>query len=270
MACNIMRFASLGDFARRASEVPSNSPFRPGGYFDGNGLSWFGGLSFQQAIDLTLKGDDSLVPKAMAILDQLEACLETTARQWSASPIGAYPIVPEFLVGLPDCMRRRVEVTSDIAPISLYVSTACSASLSCDALLKRGVAILALVLKLQAIRPVNLFLMAEDGGRKGDLIQIIEVNSKPLDLATVCFALTNAGFARRLTFGLANEVIGFMGEWPSNYQGGDESWESFLRPFIGLETQDLYIRGARDWDAMITDPITWVNTQVAQACGEAL
>ncbi len=257
----LIRFDSLGDFARRAAQVPYTE-------HQYGRESWFGDISYSTALDRAINGDDSLVPQAMAILDKLEATLETSQGQWSASPIGAYPVVPEFLTGLPDCMRRRIEVTTDIAPITVYVSTTCSASIDSETMLKRGVAILALVLKLQAFRPVRLCLLAETHGNSdGQCIQAIQINSQPLDLSTICYALTHVGFARHLTYSLAKELDGFNGAWPNNYNGGGAQWEAHIRQYVGLESQDLYIGAARDWDPIIRDPIAWVNAQVLAAQG---
>lgn len=259
----IVRFNSLGDFARRCGEVSAIHRHEGGAY-----SGWYGDITYEMALSRAISGDDSLVSEAMAILDKLEASIESTSSQWFASPIGAYPVVPEFLVGLPDCMRRRVSVASEVAPVSVYVSTTCSGSIDSETMLKRGVAILALVLKLQAVRPVRLFLLAETHGAnsEGELLQAIEINSQPLDLATVCYALTHVGFARWLTYSLARELAGFNGSWPREYKSGGQAWEMRLRASLDLESQDLYIGAAREWDPCITDSINWVNQQVARAC----
>ncbi len=202
------------------------------------------------------------------MLEKMEASLESTAGEWVPSPIGAYPIVPDFLVGLPDCMRRRVEVVSDAAPISVYVDIGSSACFSADVLLKRGIAILALVLKLQAVRSVNLILLDENGGRYGndDMVYAIQIDSKPLDLGTACYALTDVSLSRRLTFGLAHQQVAYTGAWPANYNGGNDLWVEFVRGLLGMAPHDIYVKAAYMGDPLIESPIDWVNQQVAAAC----
>ncbi len=251
----LIRFDSLGDFARRAGAVLSPS------WSSG---SWYGDISHARAGELALSGDDSLVPQAETLLEQLDAAIDITHSTWQPSVYGAYPIVPEFLAGAsPDYMRRRQVCSDDVSPITIYVSTTCSASLEADAMLKRGVAILALVLKLQAMRPVKLILLAETHGRSnGECLQAIEINSQPLDLATICFALTHVGFARHLTYSLARELDGFNGSWPNQYGDGGARWEAHIRPILDMQPQDLYIGAARSWDEAITNPVPWVNAQI--------
>ena len=261
----IARFDSLGDFARRCEGVARVHRH------DSAGSSWYGGISYQTALDLATSGDDTLVSQAQLLFDALEAQLDTPQGEWTASPIGAYPIVPEALAGLPDCMRRRVEVSNDHAPVTVYVSTTCSASVDAEAMLKRGVAILALVMKLQAIRPVKLVLLAElHGSSDGQCIQAIEVNSQPLDLATACYALTAVGFARHLTYSLARELDGFNGSWPNSYHGGGSRWERHIREYLDMQEQDLYIGAARSWDEALSNPVAWVNAHIQRFTNSAL
>lgn len=254
----LIRFDSLGDFARRCDGVSR--------VYRSTDNRWAGGiqrLSYDQAVNLATSGDDTLVPQAQAIIDQLDCEIDTPCGQWLSSPIGAYPIVPEALAGLPDCMRRRVEVSQDNAPVTVYVSTTCSADISAQDMLKRGVAILALVLKLQSFRPVKLVLLAETHGQSdGQCIQAIEINSQPIDLATACYALTSVAFTRHLTYSLAHEIDGFDGSWPRRYNGGGSRWEAHLRDYIGMAEQDLYIGAARSWDEALANPVAWVNAHI--------
>lgn len=254
----IKRWNGIQEYAEDAKTASSYS----GGYSDD---TWAGG-SFQYALDGATKGDNSLVDDAEKLLDKLDADIEITGKHWEPCMAGAYPIVAEFLAGSPNPMRRMVEVDSDNTPLAIYVSTTCSASISESTMLKRGVAILALLLKMQQLRPIELYLIAElHGTTDGACVQVIQVESKPLDISVACFTLARVAFARQLTYNMGRKLDGFDGSWPRGYR--DSNWESRVREAVGMNPNDLYIPAAKEWDAMVTDPVAWVNAQVEHFMG---
>jgi hypothetical protein len=250
-------YDSLTEFLTVASTVKGRS------YRDRTPDSWVGFTTYDQCLDTSKNGDEKLVPEAEKLLDKLDAEVDIERAQWVAAVSGAYVCVPDYLACVPMSMRRRKRVQSDVAPVRIYVSTTCSCSIDSKLMLKRGVAILALVLKLQQIRPVELNLLAETHGRTdGEYLQAIPIDSAPLNLSVACHCLTHVGFARHLTYGVASMKDGFNGSWPDSYGGGGAPWEAHVREVLSMEPQDLYIGAARDWDPMIQDPVKWVNAQV--------
>lgn len=224
---------------------------------------WYGDITHDKCVAKSMHGDESLVPAAEKLLDKIDAVVEVSRTEWTPAIAGAYACVPEYLAGLPDCMRTMVQAPSDATPVEVYVSTTCSADIESDLMLKRGTAILALVLKLQQIRPVRLNLLAETHGRTdGEYLQVIRVDSAPLNLAVACHCLTHVGFTRRLTYGTAQKLDRFNGRWPDGYNSGGAPWEAHIREVLAMNPQDLYIGAARSWDDMIKDPVKWVNAQV--------
>jgi len=249
----IKRYESTEDFATAVRGC--SNPYGTG--------SFVGHMEFETARLKTLQGDDSYVAEAEKLLDLLDASVETPHAEWVGSVYGAYPIVPEFLAGSPTPMRHRQNVEGDNSPITIYVSTTCSAGISTETMLKRGVAILALVLKMQQIRPIELCLLAETHGRTdGEYLQVIPIITKPVDISVAAFTLCHVAFARQLTYGAAIRDDKFNGSWPNTYNGGGAPWEAHVREALGMAEQDLYIGSARMWDDMITKPVEWVNAQV--------
>ena len=230
---------------------------------------WHGSLSYAGALKLARTGDESTVASAEKLLDSLaQVDMGAEVTQWLPAQAGAYPCVPEYLSGSPTCMRR-IAPTGDISPINIYVSTTCSAEMSAKQMQSRGVTILALLLKLQQIRPVELFLFAEmHGNTDGSYFEVIPVDSKPLSIAHAAFGLTHVGFARRLTYTMGEARAGFNGAWPKGYKYGDwnpkSEYNQRVAAAIGLTEQDLFIHSAHVQDKLILDPVAWVNEQVTR------
>lgn len=253
----LARYESVAEFARVAETKPFSFSM---------GFDWYGSITHKEAVKFAISGDDSYVSEADKLIDKLDSSIEINTSRWEASMYGAYPIVPEFLAGSPTPMRTRVMVAEESAPISIYVSTTCSAGLDSKTMLKRGTAILALLLKMQAIRPIELYLLSETHGRiDGEYIQVIKIESKPLNVGVAAFALCHVGFARRLCYGVAESMDHFNGTWPKDYH---RDWQPHIREVVGMNDIDLYIPAATSWDTMIKDPIAWVNAQVKRFVGE--
>ncbi len=123
---------------------------------------------------------------------------------------------------------------------------------------QRGTAILALVMALADMRPVELWTYtAMDGGeyRVGYSNIMIRINSAPLCLSEACYALTSGGLCRNLTYDFARHHTGFTGGWCERHES-----EESLREMVGASPQDLLIRAADEKDkALFADPIKWVN-----------
>lgn len=226
---------------------------------------WTNYQTFAQSVDKAIRGDDSLVAEAEKLLDQLDASVEVPTKSWEPNVHGAYPVVPDYLSGSPTPMRALSPVYREESPISIYVSTTCSAGVDADTMQKRGVAIMALLLKMQQIRPIELYLLAEThGSRDGECLQVIKVESKPLNLATACYAVADVAFARNLTYSQARKLEDFNGCWPDGYNMGGAKWEAHVREVLGMGEHDLYVGAARLWDEMVQHPVEWINATIAR------
>ena len=252
----ICTFDSIASFARAANQAArSNNMYRTrtDGY-------WFGGLSFDEALNRCTAGDLSLVSKAEQLLEKIDADVELDRRTWQPSVAGAFPCVPDFLAGAPDCMRRLLPDPSDVSPVSVYVSLTGTADVTADQWLNRGVAIIALLMKLQQVRPVELKILAEmHGNSDGYCYPLITIESRPLDISTAAFALAHAAFCRRLCYGWGLAVDGFSGACGSSY-----GVERVIRQRLGMADVDLYVAPVNGSTPMLKDPVAWVNSQVAK------
>lgn len=163
---------------------------------------WFGNQTYEQIINSALHGDENLVVEAERLLNKLDADIELEHPEWVASVYGAYPVVPEFLAGSPTPMRIKTRVPADTSTIGIWVDLTSSAGVTHDIIMRRGIVVLALVLKLQQIRPVELHCcsMFPDDQNGGTFIDLV-MPTRPLQLGVVCHVLTCVGFARHVMYG---------------------------------------------------------------------
>lgn len=239
---------------------------------DGNSR-WFNNESEADSLRFAEYGNTTLVPQAEAFLKKLDQVIETPRPVWDRSPAGAFCSVPDYIVGLPTPMRRQVHQQDEHAPITILVTTTSSAGVDAKTLEKRGIVILALVMALSRIRPVSLQQLAfMDGYRdkSGETIITSEINTSPLDLATACYVLTSAGFARRLTYGIGKAHNDFSGGWPRAFRYSfssdtDNTYHNYLKQTLVADpTKCLLIGESKLGDELLATPLTWINKQITR------
>jgi len=224
--------------------------------------AWTANVSFDEAIEKTLHGDASYVPAAEKLIEQLTLTMpRTRGFKTVASPYGGRCKFSDWQVGSPTPMRRRIRTSTEYGPIKIVVSTTSSYGITAETMAKRGTAILALLLKLQELRPIELYLLAEtDGKQDGWYYQYIRVETKPLDIAIAAFVLCNVGFARHLTYDLARVLDGFKGRWPSDYKKSNYASRRASR--LGFVYEDIMIKGVNHKDKLVTKPVEWLSEQL--------
>jgi hypothetical protein len=97
---------SLADLGR---EAPSLAPEKAiERYTYDSNLTWYGGVTFDEACQLAIHGDVKLVEKSDALLAKFERyAFETAGKGWRNDVTGGLPDVPAFIAGHPLNMRRR-------------------------------------------------------------------------------------------------------------------------------------------------------------------
>jgi hypothetical protein len=247
----IKRYPSVASLARDAQAV---NPFHLS--LSGLGGAYFGHETAADSIAKAISGDPARVADAERLLSQISAEIDVPERPWIADCAGAYAVVPDFLAGMPDCMRRRDTVEQDESPVRILCSVAASMTLDADTLMRRGCAVLALVIALSRIRPVELSVYCAVADDDAESVIVAAINTQPLDLATAAYALTSAGFARRLCYNLSrHHHFGRKRCGLSFAPAADDALRA---------TADLVIGAARASDPMIDQPVAWVNEQIAK------
>lgn len=227
---------------------------------------WTDYESWDSALTKMANGDDTYAAMADKLLSQLSDVSDgVPIREWAPNVMGAYPIVPEFLSGMPTCMRSMDASETTLAPLNVIVSSTCSAGIDRKVMTQRGVAVLALIQKLQMVRPVELWILVEgnDDKTKDNLFELIRVDTKPLSVAHACFALANVGFARQLTYAHMHKFHGWRGGWPQSYHAS--GYDAIVRRECCFSPEDLWIRSGHFSDSLLArDSVAWVNQQLAK------
>lgn len=255
-------------------------------YLPGDGGSWFGHVSGEQAIAMLATGDTACVPEAEKLLGQFDIHLATAGTSLDLSPAGFMPCVPAFIGGEPECMYDLVSCESDTSPLNIIVNPTSSAGIDAATLRKRGTVILAAVMALAALRPVQLEVACmmssakpfdiprrEPGERRRQArvsTMRVTINSAPLDLASAGYALSHPGFTRHLLYGFGTHEFGANGDWPSVdgqalSNTRSEKTEALTFELLGEDpAQTLLIPAIHLHDPIVEDPKRWLSEVLAK------
>lgn len=286
----IARWDSITDFVRFARTHATLSTHS-------EGRSWDAGVTGVQAAELAIAGDRSIVAQCMTDVDAFTlGATEETRPQWESSVAGSRVDVPSFIAGSPACMKRRAKRATDTRHVAIYVSTSCGANIPASVMLKRGAAILGLLETLQASGvAVDLFVVDDMQGARsedrvnpsvlheakrhgtwdlswnGDHVQVIRVESRPLDLSVAGFALAHPAFARNVALAVG-APFGFSGQWSETYMRtryDAPAYRKAMARTLGMSPSDLFVPPVDNRDTVVQDPARWMRECLAQVMGGA-
>lgn len=263
----VVYYDSLGEFCRALPETDGDSPRSADAR---RACAWNGNQTYAEAKQNIWRGDEDTLASSEKLLDRVDADgIELTAHQWDHDRTGFIPCIPSYLAGSPESMRRLTEAPNESAPVRIFVDACLSYGFSGGELSERGTAILALARKLQSIRPVELWLFGSMHGKRTDdtgecAIPVIRIDTNPMDLTTVSYAMGNAGFLRQLCFNWGFKY-GFTGQWAWN--GNPSSNRARLIEVLGVGEQDLIIDGGYLSDELMKRPLDWINGQIKRYTG---
>jgi hypothetical protein len=260
----IQKFYTMEEFAAASDKTRREKAHY---YARHEGAAWYSGETNDDTARLIRTGDTRTVERARGLLDKIFAELPATERaNWTPSPCGAYPIVPEYLAGHPTPMRTRRADANASNPVRIWACLTCSAGVTQDTLRKRGAALMALLLKLAEIRPVELWaVIFMDSPIDGEGVVAIRLPSDPLSEAHCAYALTSSGFVRGFGYDYIRAHWRSTGSWPRGfkYGGSNNAYLDALKIRLGGEPHDLMIEPAKMSNEKIsTDPVGWVNDQI--------
>ncbi len=225
--------------------------------------SWTGGDSCESLAVKLRKGDLSLVDKAVKITDRIDGLnLPLLPRAETVrSPFGGRVNLSDWLSNSPTPMRRRVKRESDLTPLKIAVSIAASGGITALELENRGIAILALVMQVQKVRPVELSIFADMCSTKdGWVYPVVRIDSTPLDLSTAVVLLAHTGVFRHYFMGWCRDNVGYAGNWPTDYR--KDNYDAKRRERLGMTKDDIVLDGVYLGDE--TSAVEWVKTQLTK------
>ena len=135
---------------------------------------------------------------------------------WEQDIAGAFPDVPAFLAGDPQCMRRMANQVSDTRPIRIFVGMASSCTFSSEQLAKRGALVSALALQLSKTRTVDIY--AINSGEKTikgqDFAWSVMVKMpKPISASDLSYWLCHQASVRGMLYAVERAFCGPL-SWP--------------------------------------------------------
>jgi hypothetical protein len=260
---------TLSGFADKAATVPTENHNRKECK---KGNDWTGGMSYDDSVRFTRDGDISGVAASDEWLKKFES-LTPTRQAWARvdSVAGYAPNVPAVLMGHPLSMRRRVRVSSAIAPLAVCVDLVSSAGIKASTLQKRGALILALVRALSAIRPVELWCGGSSlpAGQKSTVHAWWRMDTTPLDLARAAHVMTSTAVSRGMVYGVVSNEVGDSGwlQWPyGNHTWSRANMRPVLSRVIGSDDM-LCIAAPHMEDDLVNKPEQWFDAMLKEYGG---
>jgi hypothetical protein len=228
------------------------------------GSAWYGKEDRTMALRKLAMGDNELVAPSEALLSELEGLLPHTPRYVNIMDVvGALPVVPAYLSGVPVNMRRRAKVARDDAPISVVCDVTSSGGIDAGDLLRRGTALLAFVRVLSEHRQVSLWCGIGLNVRSGSSMVLWRIDTTPLDLARAAHLLSAPSVSRGLGYQLSYKLHASGGGWPFNDHGKQaRTGEERLSALLGEQVHfipPLFLR-----DELVTAPVSWLKRELAR------
>lgn len=258
------RYFSMSDYVRMLREGQ-----RYWQYY-GDLKTYYGG-SVEQAIQRVADGasakDQAL---AAGLLEKIDATLSGRhTREYIGTPAGAFPVVPEYLMGMPANMRRRAPMENDVAPVRIFVDCVVSNGLNDEMMAKRGAAIAALAIRLSETRAVELWAgsIAKLSSLRTTYIGMVRLENNPLSMAQVMAVVGSKSYARGIGYNAVRSQAKYVEPVSFAFDRipSEEEYSRTVREAMNLEPQDIFIPGGSysEAGAMLTDPVAWVEKYLA-------
>lgn len=228
--------------------------------------TWHGKMSAKAAAAVCRTGSSKHADAIASYLDKLPA-IDTTGRQWQASPAGGRVNVPAYLSGRPDCMLARRACDNANNPLRVIVDPSSSGGIDASDCEKRGAAIVALVSALAEIRPVILTVAMNLGvnDQENVLSLAIDVPTRPMDIGMLASLVADQACIRGLMYGASAEAGGRSGNnayerlaWAYG-KTSREDQQAVMAAIHGADLEtDLILPGIFLEDPAIADPARWI------------
>lgn len=240
---------------------------------DDMGSHWTGGRTVHESIEYVKRGaGESEIEPAKKLAEKIDAALhDRTKEEWSPSVRGAYPMVGDYLMGLPESMREKQAHESDQAPIRIMVLLNIPASISAATAVNRATAIGALAQRMSEERPLELWVGNANCNEETrcDIGFRVKLDTSPINLSQLV-AVVNPAFSRMIRLSACNAIAGRRSspDYPivaGGYPFTDKEYIEVVRKRFAMDAEDLIFSiGQFDDDSLIdTNPVKWINDRLA-------
>lgn len=250
-----VEFDSINEFYEYIKKTPTNKVFSDADadakqYGRKTALSsqstershWYGTSSFDEAVELLKNGVPDTSEKLTKLL-KTEKKLQPVQTMKRVNGIqGFQPIVPLYLMGVPNNMISTQMKPVKQKVVSLYVRVSYLCDVSAEKIAEECVKKFRLVTKLESQNyRVNLFLLFDTKSRwdgKMNFMASIKLKgaNERLNISKLAFPLTHPSMQRRLLFRLVevypDMVRGYTSGYGTNVEGSmvDASFDGFVLP----------------------------------------
>lgn len=236
--------------------------------------SWSGSITdWDHAERMTREGWKAGADRMSASFDAAAlASLNTHGEEMRLDIAGFTPCVPSYLAGDPMHMRRKVEINSSKAPITLVVGIGSSGGIDTSTIENRAIAIACLVYYLSVFRPVDLYistyLSSSASSSSGYYIPVVKLGTTPMDLQALAWRMCHPWASRGLLYGLGNYRNGNIG-WAhingkSTYDMRADEYAKVMKELLGLGPDDIVFPDIKMRDRDMDQPEQWAKTRLAQ------
>lgn len=214
-------------------------------------------------------GDKGLEQRTLAAWNNLRVNnVPQNAPKWALDVAGCIPSVPAYLAGDPRNMRRKM-VVKQALPARIFASVCVSGGIAAEQMERRGVIVAALVYRLAAVRPVELWVTAETRTDAVSKFHMIRLNTKPLNLSRICAMLAHPAALRTLFFSLSDRKNSHYIRWAFQMLPFDKGTPEVWSAAMGIDqTRDVYIPGTHLHDPLLKDPKGWIQREFDRINGK--
>jgi hypothetical protein len=263
-------FSSFGEFIARASS--NRDPRSSDKKWDDK--NWAKTNTLSEGVKSASVGYAEIRPQVNAIMDIME---ERLAEKFGNRFVthydvaGAFVDVGRFVTGEPECMVQWAEEPSASMGrvVRVCVAGTASASVTSEAIIKRGTAIVALLDTLHKLGVgVELWWDSTISGDKNDKKQTVystavklHDSSEPLDVDALMWAVAHPSMLRRLVFSV-QEQSEYADEQGAREYGGYGHPTSVAMPYIMDFDVVVHHIVHGSHDEVVRDPLAWVISKV--------
>lgn len=223
----------------------------------------------EEFLRLVSTGDESLVAQSEEMLAKIEDQIPVSQGWRNVDDVvGALPIIPSFLAGHPQHMRRRERADRENAPITIFMDLTSSMGIPQQKILKRGIVLLALTRLLVEHRSVELWVGTSLGGSspsgKDSCIVGWQIDTAPMDLARAAFHISDVSMSRLFGYATCEMLVDrHLGGF-----GADKERNVKMLQQVGGWHELMYIPPIHHADPMTDDPVSWIKRVMKQYTGQ--
>ena len=253
-----------------------------------HGSSFYSGESFASACAKAETGDAKAAEDSAKLMKALsDLAIPQKRRELVHAKHGGRVSVPAYLGGSQNPVRKSMQTASQKAPIAIVCGFVSSGMIEQRDLYKRGTALAALVRRVAAQRPVDLYLAGTGRIDSTDtsVSLLIKFPTRPIDTHRLAFLLSSQGFGRCMAFAgydLAAHFAAIAGiaatkpyefdtqiAWGGNYDYSTSTHCDYAQDIADVLGKQVFffndvISTKGDMTEINQDAVAWVNRKAKE------